>query len=270
MSPWQAYVTYGRAQRRAPLGVLVVAAVALFGIAACGKLGLGGGSDEMSWARAALERNDRVEIVAVDPATNTFTVRIKETGDLRTVRADQVVAGPPGAPVSTAGTPAGAATMPPAPGASPEAPAGGVSTVFRNVQRARKPPRQNVTSQNPPAPGTAMTAAIPSHSPDASKRRLLLIRRRLDREIRQPRTGFPTGEPGTCSDVQSPRAKSATNAAAGSVLASGPGYSIKASGSERAVLLAPFRARHVCCLDENAGRAPARSHHLPGRAPFTY
>src|SRR5882757_1697299 len=93
---------------------VALAAVALFGIAACGKLGLGGGSDEMSWARAALERNDRVEIVAVDPATNTFTVRIKETGDLRTVRADQVIAGPPGAPVSLAGTPAGAATMPPA------------------------------------------------------------------------------------------------------------------------------------------------------------
>ncbi len=107
-----AYVTYGRAQRRAPLGAMCLAAVALFGIAACGKLGLGGGSDEMSWARAALERNDRVEIVAVDPATNTFTVRIKETGDLRTVRADQVIAGPPGAPVSPAGTPAGAAAMP--------------------------------------------------------------------------------------------------------------------------------------------------------------
>src|ERR1700730_16105575 len=107
-----AYVTYGRALRRAPLGAMCLAAVALFGIAACGKLGLGGGSDEMSWARAALERNDRVEIVAVDPATNTFTVRIKETGDLRTVRADQAIAGPPGAPGSPAGTPAGAAAMP--------------------------------------------------------------------------------------------------------------------------------------------------------------
>ena len=134
-----AYVTYGRAQRRAPLGALTLAAVALFGIAACGKLGLGGGSDEMSWARAALERNDRVEIVAVDPATNTFTVRIKETGDLRTVRADQVVAGPPGAPVSLAGTPAGAATMPAAT-AGVDASATSDSSQAGSPGAARQPP----------------------------------------------------------------------------------------------------------------------------------
>ena len=45
---------------------------------------------------------------------------MKETGDLRMVRADQVVAGPPGAPVSSAGTPAGPA--------SPAATAAGTAT----------------------------------------------------------------------------------------------------------------------------------------------
>ena len=73
-----AYVTSGCAQRRAPLGLMGLAAVVLLGLTACGKLGLGG-SDEMSWARAALERNDRIEIVATDPATSTFTVRMKDT-----------------------------------------------------------------------------------------------------------------------------------------------------------------------------------------------
>ncbi len=48
----------------------------------------------MSWARAALERNDRVEVVAADPQSRTFTVRVKDTGELRIVRADQLIAAP--------------------------------------------------------------------------------------------------------------------------------------------------------------------------------
>jgi len=50
--------------------------------------------DEMSWARAALERNTSLEIVAADQQSRTFTVRLKDNGELRTVRADEVVASP--------------------------------------------------------------------------------------------------------------------------------------------------------------------------------
>jgi len=50
--------------------------------------------DEMSWARAALERNSSLEIVAADQQSHTFTVRLKDNGELRTVRADEVVASP--------------------------------------------------------------------------------------------------------------------------------------------------------------------------------
>jgi len=91
-----AYVTFTRAQWRLPL-LMGLAATAVLGIAACGKLGLGG-SDEMGWARAALERNDRIEVVASDPTANTFTVRIKSTGDLQVLKVDQIIAGPPGDP----------------------------------------------------------------------------------------------------------------------------------------------------------------------------
>jgi hypothetical protein len=72
------------------------------------------GQDEMSWARAALERNSSLDIVATDQQTRTFTVRMKDTGELRMVRADEVTAAPaaraaPAAAASEAGTSTAAA-----------------------------------------------------------------------------------------------------------------------------------------------------------------
>jgi hypothetical protein len=66
------------------------ACVGLLLLAACGHEG----QDEMSWARAALERNKALEVVAADQQTHTFTVRLKESGELRTVRTDEIVATP--------------------------------------------------------------------------------------------------------------------------------------------------------------------------------
>jgi hypothetical protein len=79
--------------------------------------------DQMSWARAALERNTQLEIVATDPQSHTFTVRVKDTGEMRTVRADQVMAAPLAA--SAVATPAAdsstaAPSIPPAAAAPPE------------------------------------------------------------------------------------------------------------------------------------------------------
>ncbi|MBV9912283.1 MAG: hypothetical protein JOZ93_06890, partial [Sinobacteraceae bacterium] len=50
----------------------------------------------MGWARAALERNAAIAVVAADAQAGTFTVRVKETGELRIVPLDQLVAGPVG------------------------------------------------------------------------------------------------------------------------------------------------------------------------------
>lgn len=241
-----AYVTYGRAHRRLPLGPardsgslrapcalpsrssgvkalrVALAAVALFGIAACGKLGLGGGSDEMSWARAALERNDRVEIVAVDPATNTFTVRIKETGDLRTVRADQVVAGPPGAPVSLAGTPAGAATMP--------ATTAGVDA--------------SATSDSSQAgsPGASAPAASASANNTMSRSQQEPAPDQDGAATSAPRTGF-RGDPAPRSEVPNPNSDVASITPGGRVLESGPGYAIKAASKSAPVAARTERER---------------------------
>jgi hypothetical protein len=220
-----AYVTYGRAQRRAPLGVIALVAVALFGIAACGKLGLGGGSDEMSWARAALERNDRVEIVAVDPATNTFTVRIKETGDLRTVRADQVVAGPPGAPVSTAGTPAGAATM-------PAATAGVEASATSDSSQAGSP---GASAAAAPATSASANNAMSRSQQEPAP----------DQDVAAtsaPRTGF-RGDPAPRSEVPNPNSDVASITPGGRVLESGPGYAIKAASKSVPVAARTERER---------------------------
>jgi len=101
--------------RKFRFGVLTAAAyLATVTLAACGR----GGQDEMSWARAALERNTAIEVVAADQQSRTFTVRVKDTGELRVVPADQVVAAPAGVTASSAmkaAAPAGTAPAAAAP-----------------------------------------------------------------------------------------------------------------------------------------------------------
>ena len=222
-----AYVTSERAQRRAPLGAICLGAVALFSITACGKLGLGGSSDEMSWARAALERNDRIEIVAVDPATSSFTVRIKETGDLRMVRVDQVVAGPPGAPVSSAGTPAGPAATPPGSAAQPamtdssQAAASGASAPASAAQE------------------TTQGAESASNTPPAGSQSMM---RQSNAMASGPRTGFQA-EPAPAAQAPNPNSDVTSITPGGRVLESGPGYAIKAASKTTPVTARVERER---------------------------
>jgi len=93
--------------------------------------------DEMSWARAALERNERIEIVATDPQARTFTVRSKDTGALSVVRADQVTAAP--APASAPPAASAAPT-----GESDESAAKGAPAAAATEEAAGRP-------QEPPA-----------------------------------------------------------------------------------------------------------------------
>ena len=89
-----------------------IACLALLALCGCSRES----QDQMGWARAALERNPSLEIVAADLQSRTFTVRLKEGGELRTVRADQVV----GSPADTSG----AASVRPARESNPSAPPG--------------------------------------------------------------------------------------------------------------------------------------------------
>ncbi len=227
-----AYVTSGRAQRRAPFGAIGLAAVALFSITACGKLGLGGSSDEMSWARAALERNDRIEVVAADSATNTFTVRIKETGDLRMVRADQVIAGPPGAPVSSTGMPAGPAATPAASAASSDSSqaAAAGATVSASANNSMAHAGQSAAAGQPAAsPGQngAQAADSASSAPPADSQSMM---RQSNAAASAPRTGYQS-DPAPAAEVPNPNSDVASVTPGGRTLESGPGYAIKTAKS---------------------------------------
>jgi hypothetical protein len=115
------------------------------------------GQDEMSWARAALERNDRIEIVAADAQSRSFTVRLKDTGELRMVRADQVIGAPGMPPAASAPASAAAAPESTAQPAPPGAMSG--SAAMRAAPEAAAPASADVNAQ--PAPETASLPPAP-------------------------------------------------------------------------------------------------------------
>jgi hypothetical protein len=82
---------------RGPVRALCTLGCVLLALSGCGRFA----HDETNWARAALQRNDRLEIVAVDPDAGTFTVRVKDTGELRVVHADQIIAAVPSGAAGT-------------------------------------------------------------------------------------------------------------------------------------------------------------------------
>lgn len=187
----------------------LVATALLLVLGACSKLGVG--QDQMAWAKDALDRNDRLEVVASDPQAKTFTVRVKESGQLVVIPVDQVVAGPAAAmsptgkqaAITPATTPLDAPSPPPpAPETSvPEAPAPPVA-----------PPRTNDTPSAPVQSSGSSTVASTGELAHSSP------------------SGAPNDAAEPAESVAGPHSESAAHAKTGSVLASGPGYSIKASG----------------------------------------
>ena len=179
----------------------IFAAGLLLVLSACSKLG--NGPDQMTWAKEALDRNDRVEVVASDPQAKTFTVRVKDSGQLVVIPVDQVVAGPVGAMSASGKQAAVSPSTAPSEAPSPPPPAPETS-----VPEAAPPPVA-------PAPGSTPLPA-PSQSSGGPA---------------VASNGAASDEPAQPAEsVQGPHSESAAHAKVGSVLASGPGYSIKASG----------------------------------------
>jgi hypothetical protein len=179
----------------------------------------------MSWARGALDRNEHLQVVASDPQARTFTVRMKGSGELRVIPLEQIVAGPVGggqgegtSPSATAPVSAGAGE--PAAGASATP-----STAATQATAANSSARGNgdLASTGEPA-----RAAADDSSSSA--------------EVAQPSD--------SSSEASPPHAEAAADAKAGRVLASGPGYSIKASGPKSS-------------STRSAAVTPARTHGLP-------
>ena len=170
-------------------GLTGIACVGLLTLAACGREG----QDEMGWARAALERNSGIEVVAADQQSRTFTVRLKDTGELRIVRADQVVALPAGLPTAGASKTAAEAKAAAAP-APAEAAAAEPAT----------PAAEAAVPENAFAAATPATAAAGT------------------RQVSYPATPPLSVSPQPAADIEN---------APGRVLESGPGYTIKAAAA---------------------------------------
>jgi hypothetical protein len=52
-------------------------------------------SADIAWAKAALERNPQLEVLAVDPQTGVVTVKNRNTGETEAIKASELVAVPP-------------------------------------------------------------------------------------------------------------------------------------------------------------------------------
>src|ERR1700733_9106047 len=82
--------------------------------------------DDLGWAQASLERNANLQVLSIDPKARAFTVRLKDSGELRIVRVDEIVGSLPSiepvskeAPKAAEPVPTLAETPPPPP-AAPE------------------------------------------------------------------------------------------------------------------------------------------------------
>jgi len=137
-----------RAQRLVPCAALML-------LAACAR----GGQDEMSWARAALERNGQIEVVASDAQTRTFTVRGKDTGEVRIVHVDQLVG-------ATAAAPTAAVTPAPVSEETRETTAATAASAAPPVGADAAPAPPSVPA--PPANGAHMLQSGPGYSIEAA------------------------------------------------------------------------------------------------------
>lgn len=178
---------------RGPVRTLCPLGCALLLLSGCDKLN----NDGSNWARAALERNDELAIVAFDENAKTFTIKMKDTGELRVVRVDQVIGSLPGNAL------AGAAPVPaavqPAPAPSAESTAG--------VSAASAQPKPGELA------GTATTGSAVITDPATGA-----VLATNTNTQRAPSVEAAPGNEAPQADDRGDR----------NLLASGPGYSIKA------------------------------------------
>ena len=128
------------------------------GLAACSRAAHDAQPD-LDWARAAVQRNGTLELLSVDPARHTLSVRIRATGQVRDIRSDELIAAlPPSAGTEAAdGT---AAPSPPAASTAAAVPSAGGAPAAPNA-----PAQTASASENPPEASPAANAdASPTES----------------------------------------------------------------------------------------------------------
>jgi len=186
---------------RGPARALCTLGAALFILSGCDKLS---SHDDTAWARAALARNDRLEIIAADSDAHTFTVKMKDTGELRVVRVDQIVGDVP-AQTSASSQAAKAAAQPAATAASHEGSSSSAPAQTSAAAGERARPAAGVEARYPTTSATAAKTASGTAV------------------ITDPATG------NVLASSDAAAAPTPTQAADNKkVLAEGPGYTIKA------------------------------------------
>ncbi|HEY0940642.1 MAG TPA: hypothetical protein VGE08_11140 [Steroidobacter sp.] len=109
---------------------------------------------ELAWARNALERNPRYEVLASDTQTRVFTVRDRSSGRVETINLNDLAAAP-------------IAQLEASPPAAPEPSVAPASQVAANTQA---PPADQAQQSSPPAPAQEPTQVV-DNSPAAAAER---------------------------------------------------------------------------------------------------
>lgn len=181
---------------------------------------------EAGFARAALERNPDLEVVAYDASANTFTVRVKQTRDLQVVRSDEIVGTVPGATGEVPTSPAQSSSAQPAAPASAEQgtqPAQLAANEGAPGESAQSPEEQNRDEAPQAAADTSRGTGVIRNAETGA---VLASSQRADTAVEAAQGGAATGAGESSRAPQS--AASVREGADRKVLASGPGYSIVA------------------------------------------
>jgi hypothetical protein len=97
---------------------------------------------QLAWARAALERNPQIEVVAADTQAGVFTVRDRGTGNVQTVRLDELAA----APVSQLKAQAASPAAPAERAADSQGPAAAEPAASSASAQSAEPPAEPATA----------------------------------------------------------------------------------------------------------------------------
>jgi hypothetical protein len=199
---------------RVPVRAVCVLGCALLTLTACDKLA----GDDSDFARAALERNEQLSIMAYDKNAKTFTVKVRDSGEIQVVRADEIIGTVPAAQKADLAKAAAAA-----PAAAPQE---NIEPADAATAAAGEEARPAPGSERPPTSSEAATAR--NNAPTGTG---------YIKDSSGKVTTFGGGADGGGASPAAPTS-AATEAGAreGKTLASGPGYSIKASGSPPAAV----------------------------------
>ena len=127
------------ARNRGPARALGILGCALLILSGCDRLA----HNDTEWARAALERNPNLTIVAADKDANTFTVQVKGSSELRVIHANEVIGSLPSTGIAPAvGEPSETAKASPP---SESAPAGATT------ESSKETPTNETASAGEPA-----------------------------------------------------------------------------------------------------------------------